>query len=45
MILKIMILDINMWSNSDGDQLKDIFSNINKMNYLKMHQKLLTYSY
>ncbi len=24
-------LDINMWSSSDGDQLKNIFSNINKI--------------
>tara|TARA_X000000368_G_scaffold412946_1_gene400154 strand:+ start:811 stop:2583 length:1773 start_codon:yes stop_codon:yes gene_type:complete len=25
-------LDINMWSNSDGDQLKNIFSKLNKIN-------------
>ena len=25
-------LDINMWSNSDGDQLKSIFSKLNKVN-------------
>ncbi len=25
-------LDIHMWSNSDGDQLKDIFSKLEKMN-------------
>ena len=25
-------LEIDMWSNTDGDQLKNIFSNLNKMN-------------
>ena len=25
-------LNINMWSNSDGDQLKDLFTKLNKMN-------------
>ena len=28
-------LEINMWSNSDGDQLKSIFSKINKMRLSK----------
>ena len=28
-------LDINMWSNSDGDQLKNIFSKLKKMNLSK----------
>ena len=28
-------LDINMWSNSDGDQLKSIFSKISKLNLSK----------
>ena len=27
-----------MWSNSDGDQLKSIFSKLNKMNFLKMQR-------
>ena len=26
-------LDINMWMNSDGDQLKNIFSKLNKINF------------
>ena len=26
-------LDINMWINSDGDQLKNIFSKLNKINF------------
>ena len=26
-------LDVNMWSNSDGDQLKNIFSKLNKINF------------
>ena len=32
-------LDINMWSNSDGDQLKNIFKKLNKLNFQKMHLK------
>ena len=28
-------LNINMWSNSDGDQLKNIFSKLDKMNLSK----------
>ena len=28
-------LDINIWINSDGDQLKNIFSKLNKMNLSK----------
>ena len=32
-------LDINMWSNSDGDQLKNIFAKLKKWNFLKMQKK------
>ena len=43
-------LDINMWRNSDGDQLKNIFSKINKLNLSEdasdiMRSLLLTYSH
>ena len=43
-------LDINMWSNSDGDQLKNIFSKLNKINLSKdaseiMNIALLTNAY
>ena len=29
-------LNINMWSNSDGDQLKNIFAKLNNMSLSKM---------
>ena len=32
-------LDINMWINSDGDQLKNIFSKLKKLNSLLMQKK------
>ena len=32
-------LDINMWSNSDGDQLKNIFAKLKKLNFLMMQKK------
>ena len=43
-------LDLNMWSNSDGDQLKNIFNKINKINLSKdaseiMEISLLTNAY
>ena len=43
-------LDINMWRNSDGDQLKNIFSKINKLDLSEdasdiMRSLLLTYSH
>ena len=43
-------LQIDMWSNSDGDQLKYLFSNLSKMNLSKdaselMNIALLTNSY
>ena len=43
-------LDINMWRNSDGDQLKNIFSKINKLDLSEdasdiMRRLLLTYSH
>ena len=37
-------LSINMWSNSDGDQLKNIFSKLNKMNLSKDAKKLMNIS-
>ena len=43
-------LDINMWTNSDGDQLKNIFSKLNKINFSDdateiMNISVLTNSY
>ena len=43
-------LDINMWSNSDGDQLKNIFTKLNKIDLSKdaaelMNISMLTNSY
>tara|TARA_B100001175_G_C19483328_1_gene628353 strand:- start:8 stop:1771 length:1764 start_codon:yes stop_codon:yes gene_type:complete len=43
-------LDMNMWSNSDGDQLKNIFSKLNKIKLSKdaaelMNISMLTNSY
>ena len=43
-------LDINMWSNSDGDQLKNIFTKLNKINLSTdaaeiMNISMLTNSY
>ena len=43
-------LDINMWSNSDGDQLKNIFSKLNQIDLSKdaaelMNISILTNSY
>ena len=43
-------LDINMWSNSDGDQLKNIFSKLSKIDLSKdaaelMNISMLTNSY
>ncbi len=37
-------LDINMWSNSDGDQLKNIFSKLEKINLSKDAQEILNIS-
>jgi len=37
-------LSINMWSNSNGDQLKNIFSKLNKMNLSKDAIKLMNIS-
>ena len=34
-------LDINMWSNSDGDQIKNIFKRINKLNLSKDASEIL----
>ena len=50
MILKIMILKLILWSNSNGDQLKYLFSNLKKMQFSKdaselMNIVLLTNSY
>ena len=37
-------LSLNMWSNSDGDQLKNIFAKLNKMNLSKDAKKLMNVS-
>ena len=37
-------LKINMWSNTDGDQLKNIFKNLNKMDLSKDASELLNIS-
>ena len=37
-------LDINMWSNSDGDQLKDLFKRITKMNLSQDASELMNVS-
>ena len=37
-------LDLNMWSNSDGDQLKNIFSKLFKMNLSKDASEILNIS-
>ena len=37
-------LSLNMWSNSDGDQLKNIFAKLNKMNLSKDAKELMNIS-
>ena len=37
-------LDINMWTNSDGDQIKNIFSKLKKMNLSKDASEILNIS-
>ena len=37
-------LDINIWTNSDGDQLKNIFSRLNKMNLSKDASEIMKIS-
>ena len=37
-------LDINMWSNSDGDQLKNIFSKLNKLKLSNDAKEILNIS-
>ena len=37
-------LSLNMWSNSDGDQLKNIFAKLNRMNLSKDAKKLMNIS-
>ena len=37
-------LNINMWSNSDGDQLKNIFAKLNNMSLSKDARKLMNIS-
>ena len=37
-------LDINMWSNSDGDQLKNIFTKLNKIDLSKDAAELMNIS-
>ena len=38
-------LDINMWSNSDGDQLKNIFSKLNKLKLSNDAKRFLIFPY
>ena len=33
-------LKISMWENTDGDQLKNIFKNLNKMNFINNSGKI-----
>ena len=35
MILKIIVLDIDMWTNSDGDQLKVFIQKLRKIKSIK----------
>ena len=37
-------LDINMWSNSDGDQLKNIFNNLSKINLSEEAKEIMNIS-
>ena len=37
-------LSLNMWSNSDGDQLKNIFAKLNRMNLSKDAKELMNIS-
>ena len=37
-------LNINMWSNSNGDQLKNIFAKLNKMNLSRDAKELMNIS-
>ena len=40
MILQKMDLDINMWSNSNGDKILSILATLSiKLNFQKMHLK------
>ena len=41
MIQQKMDLDINMWSNSNGDQILNIFKRINKINLSKDASEIL----